>query len=182
MLAYAEPIADGRKLKVTLTGRDAVGWVDVTRTYPILDGDTAYAAELAAVVGLGILEGRWKALKSSRSGTGPVSADGTDAWNTTSDREERGGSISATSAASGSGWSDDVEVVVEFRGLGQWQNMRRQLLETPGVEDLEVGQMSARAANIKLRYPGGGERLANDLGSQGMQLSRQGGQWVLQAR
>ena len=80
------------------------------------------------------------------------------------------------------GWSDDVEVMVEFRGLGQWQQMRRRLAETPGVEDLEVGQMSARSASVKLRYPGGPERLAAELQPQGMQLSNHGGQWVLQAR
>ena len=81
VLAYAAPSADGRKLAVTLTGRDAVGAFTVTRTYPVLDGDVGYAAEVAAVVGLGILEGRWKALKTSRGGTsGAVSADGVDGW------------------------------------------------------------------------------------------------------
>ena len=170
-----------------MIGRDALGWLSVTRTYPILDGDVGYATELAAVVGLGILEGRWKALKSRSPTTGSVSADGVDGWNTTSDKEERGTGVSTSgvsvSRPSTGGWtSDDIEFVVEFRGLGQWQQIRRRLNETPGVEDMEIGQMSARSANVKLRYPGGPERLAGDLSSQGMQLTNQGGQWVLQAR
>ena len=182
VLAYAAPSADGRKLNVTLTGRDAVGPFTVTRTYPVLDADVGYTAELAAVVGLGILEGRWKALKSSRSpGSGTVSADGTEGWAATTDRPNRDEGIT-TSQPAGGGWTDDIELVVEFRGLGQWRQIRERLNETPGVEDLEVGQMSARTASVKLRYPGGAERLANDLGAQDLQLSNRSGSWVLQAR
>ena len=182
VLAYAVPAVDGRKLTVTLTGRDAVGPFTVTRIYPVLDGDVTYAAELGAVVGLGILEGRWKALKLSRSpGFGTVSADGVEGWATTTDKAGRNDGV-ATSQPTSGGWSDDIELVVEFRGLGQWRQMRERLNETPGVEDLEVGQMSARTASVKLRYPGGAERLVHDLSAQGMQLSNQGGNWVLQAR
>ena len=185
VLAYAEPSIDRNKLSVTLIGRDALGWVSVTRTYPILGTDIAYATELAAVVGLGILEGRWKALKLSRgSANGAISADGVDGWSTTSDKEEGTGGFGSVSVSQPSpgGRSDDFEMVVEFRGLGQWQQIRRRLNETPGVEDFEVGQMSARSASVKLRYPGGAGRLAGDLGAQGMQLTQQGGQWVLQVR
>ena len=178
VLAYAAPSADGRKLAVTLAGRDAVGWFNVTRTYPVLDGDVGYAAELAAVVGLGIIEGRWKALKASRLVTGTVSADGVEGWSTTTDKDD---GITTSRPAAG-GWTDDVELVVEFRGLGQWQQMRQKLVETPGVEDVEVGQMSARSASIKLRYPGGAQRLATDLGGRGLSLDNQGGSWVLQSR
>lgn len=192
VLAHAAPTTDGRKLSVTLVGRDAVGPFSVTRLYPVLDGDLGYATELAAVVGLGILEGRWKAWKSSRSpSSGSVSADGVDGWSTSAsnDGSGRGDGISTSQPggqpiepSSGGGWSDDIELLVEFRGLGQWQQMRRRLTETPGVEDLEVGQMSARTAMVKLRFPGGPERLSGDLNAQGMQLSKQGGNWVLQAR
>ena len=180
VLAYAEPSVDGRKLRVTLAGRDAVGWLSVTRTYPLTDGDVGYATELAAVVGLGILEGRWKALKTSRGpNTGTVSADGVEGWSTTTDKATGDQIVTAARPASG-GLSDDIELMVEFRGLGQWQQLRQRLTQTPGVEDLEVGQMSARSASVKLRYPGGPERLAVELGSQGLQLTSQDGQWVLQ--
>jgi hypothetical protein len=134
------------------------------------------------VVGLGILEGRWKALKASRSpSSGTVAADGVEGWATTTDKAGRNDGIASSQPAS-SGWSDDIELVVEFRGLGQWRQMRERLNETPGVEDLEVGQMSARTASVKLRYPGGAERLATDLSAYDMKLSNQGGNWVLQAR
>jgi len=67
--AAADP-ASGR-LNVTLTGRDAVGAFTLKRAFRLDRGDPAYTSELAAVVLLGILEGRWKSI---RSGTGPGAA------------------------------------------------------------------------------------------------------------
>lgn len=170
VLAHAAPSADGRKLVVTLAGRDAVGWFIVERSYPIHDGDIAYTSELAAVVALGVLEGRWKSLK----GRGQ-----SEEWNTTTDRVD---GLRISRPRAGDGAPETVNITVEFRGLGQWQQIRSRLTGMAGVEDLEVGQMTARAAAVSLRYPGGGERLAEDLAGQGMSLAPQAGQWLLQAR
>lgn len=73
VLAVAEPDAATRRLNVTLVGSDAVGPLHLRRSYRVFDGDTGYAMELAAVVGQGVLEGRWKAQKT---GLGSAS-DGT---------------------------------------------------------------------------------------------------------
>jgi hypothetical protein len=67
VVALAEPDAAANRLHVTLVGIDAVGPFNLKRSYKVYDGDMAYAMELAAVVGQGVLEGRWKALKN---GTG----------------------------------------------------------------------------------------------------------------
>ncbi|MFX4450823.1 hypothetical protein ABTA90_19645, partial [Acinetobacter baumannii] len=75
ILAIAEPDAAGRKLIVTLAGTDAAGSFSLKRPYKIIGGDTAYTEELAAVVSLGILEGRWKAVKAGAVGGVDVSAD-----------------------------------------------------------------------------------------------------------
>ncbi|MFM9449539.1 hypothetical protein, partial [Streptomyces acidiscabies] len=56
-----EPDPSNRKLMVTLAGRDAVGAFTLKRAYRIDPSDPSYAAELAGVVSLGVLEGRWKA-------------------------------------------------------------------------------------------------------------------------
>ncbi len=64
VVAIAEPDAAANRLHVTLVGIDAVGPLNLRRDYKVFDGDTGYAMELAAVVGQGVLEGRWKALKS----------------------------------------------------------------------------------------------------------------------
>jgi len=74
VVAIAEVDAAAKRLNVTLAGIDAVGAFRLKRSYRVFDGDTGYAMELAAVVGQGVLEGRWKVLKS---GPGHASHGGT---------------------------------------------------------------------------------------------------------
>jgi hypothetical protein len=146
ILAVAEQDTAAKRLNVTLTGRDAVGAFTLKRAYRIDPADAGYASELAAVVSLGILEGRWKAIKS-------------------------GGGIAAGSA--------DLAIVVEFRGMSEWQDISRKLGSTPGVEELDVAGLSARGARVTLRYAGGAERLAEALARQGLNLRNAGGNWML---
>jgi hypothetical protein len=148
LLAAAAPDPAGGRLNVTLTGRDAVGAFTLKRAFRLDRGDPAYTSELAAVVLLGILEGRWKSI---RSGTGP-------------------------GAAAGGG---DLLIAVEFRGMGEWQEISRKLSAIPGVEELEVAGLSARGARVTLRYAEGAERLAQSLSQQGLGLRNVAGKWVL---
>jgi hypothetical protein len=105
--------------------------------------------ELAAVVGLGVLEGRWKAIKSG----------------------------------SGSSFSGQlVALQAQYTSLAEWNEMRRQLLEMPGVVDLRIDAQSARGANLSLRYPGGAEELASALYSRGLTLKSAGGGLILHTR
>ena len=67
LVAIAEPDATTKRLNVSLTGIDAVGPINLKRSYKIFDDDTSYAMELAAVVGQGVIEGRWKAVKTGTS-------------------------------------------------------------------------------------------------------------------
>ena len=86
------------------------------------------------MVALGVLEGRWKATKT-RGGGG-------------------GGGTGAVAAAGPA----DLLISVQFRGMGEWQDISRQLPATPGIEDLDVAGLSARGARVTLRYAGGAER------------------------
>ena len=149
LLAIAERDMAARRLNVTLTGRDAVGAFTLKRAYRLDAADPGYASEFAAVVALGILEGRWKAVKS------------------------RGGVAAAASGDS------DLLIAVEFRGMSEWQDISRKLAAVPGVEELEVAGLSARGARVTLRYAEGAERLAGALAQQGLDLRNTGGNWVL---
>ena len=60
LLAVAEQDDAAGRLNITLSGRDAVGAFALRRAYRLDAGDPAYTRELAAVVSLGILEGRWR--------------------------------------------------------------------------------------------------------------------------
>jgi hypothetical protein len=146
VLALAEADAAGRRLTVTLAGRDAVGAFTLRRIYHIDPADPGYARDLAAVVSLGVLEGRWKAIKIG---------------------------------GSGGGGGGDMRIAVEFRGMGEWQDISRRLAQTPGIEELEVAGLSARGARVTLRFADGPERLAEALAGQGLSLRNGDGGWRL---
>lgn len=152
LLALAEP--EGNRLSVTLAGRDGVGAFLLKRLYRVDGGDTAYASELAAVIALRTLEGRWKAVKV------------------------RGGASIAT-AGVGGGSDTDFLINVQFSGMSEWQDISRKLGATPGVQELDVAGLSARGARVTLRYAAGAQQLADQLAGQGLNLRNTGGNWVL---
>lgn len=159
LVALAEIDEGARRLNVTLSGRDAVGAFTLKRAYRLDASDANYASEFAGVVSLGILEGRWKAIKARGGGSGPV-----------------GG------VAPSSGGGSDLLIAVEFRGMSEWQDISRKLAATPGVDQLEVAGLSARGARVTLRYADGAERLAEELQQKGLALRNAGGSWVLGAQ
>ena len=156
LLALAEPDTTAGRLSVTIAGRDAVGAITLQRPYRIDAGDPGYASELAAVVALRTLEGRWKAIKV------------------------RGGAPASVATGGGGGGGDtDLLIAVEFRGMSEWQEISRKLAGTPGVEELEVAGLSARGARVTLRYAEGAQQLPDELARQGLNLRNARGSWVL---
>ena len=164
VLAIAEPDLANKKILVTLAGQDASGPILLRRNYKVAEGDLNYVSELAAVVALGVLEGRWKAMKARSEGA--VAAAGAPAW-------------SANGGVPGTG--EPVKFVAEFTSLGQWNNIRTQLLDTPGVENMEIAAVSARDADVTLSYPGGAHARANAVGGRGLSLQNGSAGWVLHA-
>lgn len=154
LVAMAEPDLQSKKLTVTIAGRDAAGVFTLKRTYRYLINDFSYATELASLVALGTLEGRWKAMKS---------------------RPSIGRSFT------GSGPPSPVQMTVEFSDPSQWPDLRRQISETPGVEDIRYAGVSGSSADIALRFPGGGEGLAESLAAVGLNMRNVGGTWVLRS-
>ncbi len=166
VLAVLEPSADGKKATVTLGGQDAVGPLSLARNYR-LDGDLAYTSELAAVVALGVLEGRWKAANAhlaSAPASGPAgfgAAPGPGYGEGPPSYGARGG------APSGGG---QIRLSVLFQGMGEWQQISQRLSATPGVDNLEVEGLSARSARIALSFPGSPDDLARALSAQGLSV------------
>jgi hypothetical protein len=151
LFAIAEVDAPGKQLNVTIAGIDAAGMLSWPRTYRIAEGDVAYAMDLAAVVTQGVLEGRWKVAKSEEGGRGTAGEAGA------------------------------VQLAVEFSSLDEWNDLRRQLLDLPGVDDVRVGSVSARTADVSLNYPGGGPGLASALARQGVRMTNGGGFWTIRS-
>lgn len=153
LVAVAEPDIAARRLHVTMSGTDAVGTFVLRRSWRMDPADPAYAAELAAVVALGTLEGRWKATRARGAAPLPVA----------------GAAL------------QPVQVFVEFRSVQEWQGLRRQLTDMPGVADFVVGGLSSRSADVALRYPGGGGALSAALAQVGIELRPNGGTWLARA-
>ncbi len=152
--AVADIDVPGKRLHVTLAGRDAVGPINWKRSYRLASGEQAYALELAAVVGLGVLEGRWKAVQAgARGGVEAITGPGAQ-----------------------------VQLLVEFTSIGQWNEIRGQLLQTQGIEEVRIDSVSPRSADVSLRYPGGAPRLADALAARGMALRDESGTWILRSR
>ena len=149
LLAIADPDPTTKRLNVTLSGIDAVGGFTLRRAYRVFDGDTAYSMELAAVVGLGVLEGRWKAHKAPPTG---------------------GYSYAPAYSSTSTGGGTPVSMRAQFQSLAEWSDMRRQILELPGVEDVRIEAESARGADLTLRFPGGANELASALYARGLAL------------
>ncbi len=151
VVALAERDKSVQKLHVRLIGRDAVGPINFARSYRVFDGDYGFASELAAVVSLGILEGRWKEVQLAK-------ADGSQGY---------------------SGPGQTVFIKVEFQSPSQWYRIQQHIAGVPGVKGLQVASLSARSADVSLSYPGGGGQLAGVLTAQGYSMLPNGSQWLL---
>jgi len=137
------------KLSTRFYGVDAAGAIRLAREDRVWQGDLGSGLDHAALVALGILEGRWKAANAPSTSVG---ADGPQ-------------------AAFG--------VTVEFAGMQQWQKMRARLTRVPGVQALKVTSLSARSADVTMQFPGGAESLARQLGSYNLYLENAAGRWIL---
>jgi hypothetical protein len=176
VVALAEPVEAGAKLRVSLIGRDRVGPIRLVRTYTIVDDDLGYTAETAAIIALGVLEGRWKRIKArSAFGTAGDGAFG-----------EAGAGVSGlptvgpdngTGAADGGG----IRVQAEFEGMADWQQIRGRLGAVQGVQAVKVGALSARSADVTIFFPGDVNALQAALAAQGLNLANGNGGLVLRS-
>ncbi len=151
VLAIAEPTVDGNTLTTRLFGVDRIGPLSLMRNDPVYNSDLKSTARDAAEITLGILEGRWKLIKSP------------------------GGGANAEAALTA------VDVIVEYAGMKQWQEIRARLVKVPGVQGFKIKSLSARTAQVAFQFPGGVERLSRTLGSHGLALFGGSGAWVLRS-
>ena len=151
LLAIVSEIPDQGQMNVRMIGRDAVGAFGLDRNYQIFDGQIIPTLESAATISLGVVEGRWKAIRIK---SGPEALIPKDA-------------------------SEKVNLTVQFSGLREWQNIRAELRKVSGVEDLDVGSISARGAQLSLSFPGGAARLSQVLLNHNFSLNNVAGNWIL---
>ncbi len=164
LLAIASPSPDGKKLTVTLIGEDWTGALELRRNYSLYYNDVSYTAEFASVIALGVLEGRWK----KSQGLAGAADDGAPNWSTTASE----GSTAVR---------QDVRLTAQFTSLQEWQSMRSRLGQVAGLQNIQVGALSSRGAEVQIAYPGGASALQQRLASEGLALADAGGRLVLRA-
>ncbi len=153
VLAVAETDPQITQMKVLIVGHDAVGDFKLARTYRIYDRDVDETANMAAEIALKVIEGRWKTTR-----------------------------LASLGALSGPAELQAVELTVQFSGLAQWKDIRGRLNNLPGLQALDVKALNARGATVTLDFPGGTERLAQAVKSEGMTMEQYRGGWVLMVR
>ena len=154
LVALAGRRKDGR-LAVRFVGADRVGQFSLNRVYRVYDNDFLYTAELASIIGLGVLEGRWKSVKAQKVKTAPQQQ-----WNT----------------------QEAIRVEVEYSGLYEWQQIRKKLSQMSNIDDLKIGRISARGADISLSHSGNIASLQSLFLARGLILEDRGGQYNLRNR
>ncbi len=71
-------------------------------------------------------------------------------------------------------------ISVPFSSVAEWNNIRIELLTTPGVTGVDVNSISDRGAVVQLTYVGAFPDLQQALKAARLNLALYGGQWVLQ--
>jgi hypothetical protein len=161
VVAIAEVDTQGKRVAVMLAGTDAVGPFAWKHSYRLSDGDLAYTLELAAVVSHAVLEGRWKAANSQGGYMGAVAGP--------------------AGPIPGSAFAEDIQLRLQFANIEEWNEQRRRLLETPGIDDVRIGAVSPRSADVFLKYPGGGAALIGPLSQQGLNMTQTGQEWSVRS-
>jgi Uncharacterized protein conserved in bacteria (DUF2066) len=158
--------ADAGRFTTRLAGADSVGRINFGRTDVLTGGDAKLAARDAAAFALAILESRWKVMQTSAARLEPARLkEGAPATDAPQAEPER-----------------NVEALVEFAGLKEWQDIRARLMQVPGLQALEVNSLSARMAAITFGYAGSLGRLQKVLGESGFSFENGEENFVIRVR
>lgn len=150
ILAIASPSEKQGMMKVNLIGNDAAGQFQLQREYKIEKNGTSWDSEKAAHYSMQVIQGRWKIIRSDELGDDEIAST-----------------------------PENILVTVVFSGFKEWQKIRSKINRIPGVDSLEVGSLSARGAEVSLSYPGGAERLSQNLGKYELMLQNENGAWIM---
>jgi hypothetical protein len=154
---------EGGKFTTRLVGADSVGPINYGHE-DSFGGSVKEAARSAAQVAFGIIENRWKVTQDRTPAPAAVNAEGGG---------EQPGAVEVPR---------NVEAVVQFTGLKDWQDIRARLMQVAGIQALEVNALSARAASITFDYAGSLGKLQAELGQSGFAMDEKDGTFVLHSK
>ena len=153
------------RLALRIFGKDHVGTIDYTQEIPLSNGADRSDYETVAKIAFGILEGRWREPQ--------ISGDVVAVLTTSLDQDE--------AASSKRLIHETIFLRVAFRGLRNWQQIKKRLQRIPGVQKMQINSLSPRGADVRLKYPGGINRLQSQLSVYNFAVDQQGGESVLRS-
>ncbi len=166
ILVDAQLNSQKNRLVLRIYGEDHVGPIDYSQEIPFKDGASAKNYETVANIAFGIIEGRWREPRITGDVVAVLSAPG--------QLDE--------AASSKRLIHETVFLRVAFRGLRDWQQIKKRLQTIPGVQKMQVNSLSPRGADVRLKYPGGIERLQSQLSAYRFALDRSGKDLVLRSK
>ena len=168
MIAVAE--MDGGKFVTRLVGADSVGPINYGHSDAIAGGNAKDARERRR-------RGRLRHHRESLEGdTGPDPGPDRGPY------PGRGREPARRRKPATAEVPRNVEAMVEFTGLKNWQEIRARLMQVAGIQALEVNALSARAASITFDYAGSLGKLQTELGQSGFALDEKDGTFVLRSK
>ncbi|MFZ2017471.1 MAG: DUF2066 domain-containing protein [Methyloceanibacter sp.] len=165
-LVVAVGEVDGGKFVTRLVGADSVGPINYGHT-DTFSGNAKDAARLAAGVAFAIIENRWKVTQDQPAAPTEAKSEG---------------GPEQTPQAGTAEVPRNVEAMVQFTGLKDWQEIRARLMQVAGIQGLEVNALSARAASITFDYAGSLGKLQTELGQSGFAFDEKDGTFVLRSK
>ncbi len=166
VLAVLQPDLSTKRLTLDLAGTDPVGPIRLQRRFRFETDDLAFGMELAAVVALGVVEGRWKFVRSGDAGLTNAVARPADIVRPGDSAEPR--------------LQGPVRMIAQFRSMRRWQQMRQVLEATPGVRRVDVNGLSTSEADLTVAYSGTAQGFRDALLTRGLKLQPIQGGFLLQ--
>ena len=171
LLIDAHPNEQEDHMVLRIFGQDRVGPIDYKQEFP-MDREQPHALrsafEQAAALAFGIIEGRWREPQI----VGEVVAVSLSSPESSAEQAQEVGRRLV---------NETFFMRVTFRGLRDWQRIKRRLQRIPGVQELEVNSLSPRGADVKMSYPGGANRLQARLSPYGFAMERNGSDLTLRS-
>ena len=153
------------RLILRIYGEDHVGPIDYSQEIPVKEEGLAQNYEVMARIAFGIIEGRWRESQ--------IAGDVVAVLSPSNQLDE--------AATSKRLINETVFLRVAFRGLRDWQQIKKRLQRIPGVQKMQVNSLSPRGADVRLKYPGGIERLQAQLSAYRFALDQGGKDLILRS-
>ncbi len=155
IIAFAEPAENGT-VHARMSGDSPLGKLSFDKNY---DGETGRVEESAAIAA-----SRFHSVMIDKYKTGSARAE------VAATEKKQQASANARKT---------INARVPFSGPSEWNGLRSRILATPGVTGLDVSSLGGDGAVVALTFVGSPGDMQSSMQASGLNLSREGGGWLI---